>query len=255
MKKTMTVLFCFGAILLFCSCAQMDHTMSSGDISQRLVQKQLEAPVAAKVAAEVLMEPSPEEGMKVAEIDGYDYLYDRQYIFKLVHLRYPLIPTAAQVEAMVDMEIYALEAKTEGLTFSEEDYNDELKNWQQMAWWLNAMINDTETVLQEGGDDLTAWQIDYLKQQLSTAKSAKTSYEVMLSAILTEENISETQFLEQEKPYIEKYLYAFAYATKIYEDFYADYDGSSSDGGTAYMKYAEEKTEELKEKYNVKIVF
>lgn len=245
-KRGALLFFCLTVVFLFGACAQKD------DIS--LLQEKDESPTATSAASEVLMAPAPEKGEKIAEIDGCGYLYDRQYVFKLIHLRYPLIPTEDQVNLLVAMEIYALEAQDLGLTFSEEDYDQEMENWQNMGMYLDLSISNSEETLQNDGDDLTAEQVETLTERLETAKSAKNSYETMLNEILRKENISEAEFLEQEKPYIEKYLYAFAYAIKLYDDFYQGEDASTKDYND-YLAFVTEKTEVLKEKYNVKLVY
>lgn len=202
-----------------------------------------------------LVEPYPGEGSIVAEINGVDYAYDWHYLFKIGQGYHPEVPDAGDINFCLELEVTALEAKELGLTFTPEEYNEALDQWQNMPEYYDALIADAQNNLAQDSVLTTAQKEEYQKI-VEDAERGKSNYLEALNSILASEKITEAEFWQQEQPYIEKGLYSLAYANYLMETYFAanniDPAYATASDMEAYEKYAKDEMAKLKKKYNVK---
>lgn len=253
-RQILTLLLCGIALLCCAGCAGAGGDDAVAE-EQYFPVAATPTVAAAQPAAAVLVAPVPEQGEKIAEIAGRDYLYDRFYAFKLSRLMYPLIPSEDQVRALVNVEIFALEAKAQGLSVLGQDYANELDFWQNVEEYLDADVSYAEDAVAAIDPDAPEEMGAELIENLARAKVMKTRYENMMTAVLLADDVSEEEFLVAEGPYIKKLCLAQAYALKIYKDFYADHHENDPASYDAYVAYATAQVDALWDKYDVKAVY
>ena len=253
-KQILMVILCCAAVFCCVGCAGAGRDGTAEGEQYFPVTATLTV-AAAQPAATVLVAPVPQQGEKIAEIAGCDYLYDRFYVFKLSRLMYPLIPSEDQVKALVNAEVLALEAKAQGLSALGQDYANELDFWQNMEEYLAANVSADEDAVAAIDPDAPEEMGAELIENLARSKAIKVRYENMMAAVLVADDVSEEEFLVAEGPYIEKACLAQAYVLKIYKDFYAAHDEDDPASYDAYVVYATAQMDALWDKYDVKTVY
>lgn len=176
---------------------------------------------------DVLVAPLPTEGVKVAEIGGYDYVYDPLYLFQVEAADWSDM-SAAQIKRCLLLELTAREAA------------------ETMA------ITEESVTPIPGTDDTRLALEDYRKNGGASEEPLLKLYDETIPLILERDGIDEDTFWQRLPEYAAKRELSDDYILALQET-YEEQHGTGDEAG--FLKYLDNHYNDLLEKYQVKQVY
>lgn len=236
-KKFLLMCFVCFSLLLFGACSSEQAVPKSGDAPDDI--------------AAVLVGPLPQQGFKVAEIDGYDYYYDTHYLFKFLCRVFPETPTEEDIREVIWMELCAVEGHEQGIDVSSMGTG-------MLRHTYDSAVEDI-AALEEGKehwDEMPDADVAELERSMENRKAMVANFDTMIAAIMEKEGISEEEFFASLVPYEQKYWTAQEYDNDVTWTLYEN--GAVDEGEDAAEQNriaVNNEIDKMFEKYNVVITY